>query len=232
MIFLFDVDGTLTPPREKIEKEFELFFGQWVGYQKSKLNKVFLVTGSDRKKTKSQLTTPLLRLVNGVYQNCGNQLYIRNSLIKEFNWKMPSSLHLDILEILESSIWFGKAGKNIEERVGMINISTVGREADALLRKQYFEWDKIEQERKKIADTLSRKYTELSFDIGGEISIDIYPKGNDKSQVLKDMNGKTIFFGDRCEKGGNDFEIAIMSDRFYNVSGWEQTKKIILANFS
>jgi phosphomannomutase len=232
MIFLFDVDGTLTPPREKIEKEFELFFGQWVGYQKSKLNKVFLVTGSDRKKTKSQLTAPLLRLVDGVYQNCGNQLYIRNSLIKESNWKMPSSLHLDILEILESSIWFGKAGKNIEERVGMINISTVGREADTLLRKQYFEWDKIEEERKKIADTLSRKYTELSFDIGGEISIDIYPKGNDKSQVLKDMNGKTIFFGDRCEKGGNDFEIAIMSDRFYNVSGYEETKRIILRNFN
>ena len=52
MIFLFDIDGTLTPPRKKIEKEFELFFGQWVGDQKSKLNKVFLVTGSDRKKNK------------------------------------------------------------------------------------------------------------------------------------------------------------------------------------
>jgi len=232
MIFLFDVDGTLTPPREKIEKEFELFFGQWVSDQKSKLNKVFLVTGSDRKKTKFQLTAPLLRLVDGVYQNCGNQLYIRNSLVKESNWKMPSSLRLDILEMLESSIWFGKAGKNIEERVGMINISTVGRDAGMSLRKEYFEWDRTEEERKKIADTLSRKYTELSFDIGGEISIDIYPKGNDKSQVLKDMNGKTIFFGDRCEKGGNDFEIAIMSDRFYNVSGYEETKRIILRNFN
>ena len=149
MIFLFDVDGTLTPPREKIEKEFELFFGQWVSNQKSKLNKVFLVTGSDRKKTKFQLTVPLLRLVDGVYKNCGNQLYIGNNLVKESNWKMPSSLHLDILEMLGSSIWFGKAGKNIEERVGMINISTVGRDAGISLRKEYFEWDRTEEERKK-----------------------------------------------------------------------------------
>lgn len=225
--YLFDIDGTLTPARKKIAHEFKVFFGFWVLEQRNKKNKVFLVTGSDREKTKSQVGQTILRVVNGVYQNCGNQLFVRNQLVKESNWEMPAALHLDILNELEKSKWYGKADGNIEERVGMINISSIGRGADAVLRKEYYEWDKRNFERAEIVDNLSFKYPDLDFDIGGEISIDIYPKGKDKSQVLSDMKGKTIFFGDRCEKGGNDFKIATMSDEHYNVSGWEETYEIL-----
>ena len=84
----------------------------------------------------------------------------------------------------------------------MINFSTVGRSANAVQRKEYFEWDKGKGERLDIVDQLSSKYNDVSFSIGGEISIDIYPKGRDKSQVLSDLVGKAIFFGDRCNLGG------------------------------
>ena len=49
-MFLFDVDGTLTPSRQKIDKEFSKFFSNFC-----KKNEVFLVTGSDRDKTIQQL---------------------------------------------------------------------------------------------------------------------------------------------------------------------------------
>ena len=237
--FLFDIDGTLTPARDSMDKEFDKMFGQWVYKQQNKSNKVFFVTGSDRQKTKSQVSESLLRLVDGVYQNSGNQLYIRNNLRWEKHWEVPESLIEDLNKILEKSKWYGKAENNIEYRRGettampmMINFSTVGRSANAVQRKEYFEWDKGKGERLDIVDQLSSKYNDVSFSIGGEISIDIYPKGRDKSQVLSDLVGKTIFFGDRCNLGGNDYEIATMSDTHYNVSGWQQTKKIISSNYS
>jgi len=237
--FLFDIDGTLTPARDSMDKEFDKMFGQWVHKQQNKSNKVFFVTGSDRQKTKSQVSESLLRLVDGVYQNSGNQFYIRNNLRWEKHWQVPESLIEDLNKILQKSKWYGKAENNIEYRRGetttmpmMINFSTVGRSANAVQRKEYFEWDKGKGERLDIVDQLSSKYNDVSFSIGGEISIDIYPKGRDKSQVLSDLVGKTIFFGDRCNLGGNDYEIATMSDTYYNVSGWQETKKIISSNYS
>ena len=44
----------------------------------------------------------------------------------------------------------------------------------------------------------------------------IYPKGKDKSQALNHMIGETIFFGDKCEGGGNDYSIAKKSDNIYS----------------
>ena len=83
------------------------------------------------------------------------------------------------------------------------------------------------QERLKIKEELSDKYNDISFSIGGEISIDIHPKGRDKSQVLQYAKGKTVFFGDKCESGGNDFEIATMSDMCYHVKDWIETNEIL-----
>jgi len=225
--FLFDVDGTLTPPRSKMDSDFDKFFGQWTVNQQSKGNKVFFVTGSDRRKTLEQVSISLYRLIDGSYQSCGNELYIRDRLVKYSQWKMPADLHLDILELLEQSEWYGRADNNIEERVGMVNISTVGRGAGRVLRKLYYDWDKRNFERVDIVDKLSKKYPDLSFAIGGEISIDIYPNGKDKSQVLNDMEGESIFFGDKCEKGGNDFTIATMADKSFSVNSWRQTYEIL-----
>ena len=225
--YLFDVDGTLTPPRESINPEFKKLFAHWVGVQRSNGHKVFFVTGSDRDKTVEQVGLPLWRFVDGSYQCSGNQLYSRGKLIKQSNWMMSAELHYDIIELLEKSRWYGKADKNIEERVGMVNISTVGRSATNLLRKEYFEWDNRNHERVKIKDELSAKYEDLEFSIGGEISIDIYPKGRDKSQVLSDMQGDCMFFGDRCDIGGNDYKIAVMCKHYFNVSGWEETHEIL-----
>ena len=47
----------------------------------------------------------------------------------------------------------------------------------------------------------------LSFSLGGQISIDIFPKGWDKTyclQFVENKYDKIYFFGDRTEKNGND----------------------------
>lgn len=232
--YYFDVDGTLTPSRKKIEPTFEFFFAEWVQYQQSIENKVFLITGSDKSKTIEQIGLPMYRLVDGVYQNSGNQFFERNNIRYERYWQVPQELLQDLEDTAKKSKWYGRAENNIEKRIGessglpmMINFSTVGRSAGAALRKEYSDWDKEKQERLKIKEELSDKYNDISFSIGGEISIDIHPKGRDKSQVLQYAKGKTVFFGDKCESGGNDFEIATMSDMCYHVKDWIETNEIL-----
>ena len=84
--------------------------------------------------------------------------------------------------------------------------------------------------------------TLLRYSIGGQISFDVFPHGWDKtyclrhveaeaepSKGLSGINYKTIhFFGDKCFKGGNDYEI--YSDprtTGHAVSGPEETLKIM-----
>ncbi len=62
---------------------------------------------------------------------------------------------------------------------------------------------------------IENEWPELEATIGGQISIDIYPKGQNKSQVLLDISGPVTFFGDKCQPGGNDFPIV---ERLYQLN--------------
>ena len=50
MIYIFDVDGTLTPPSKPMEKDFQNFFIEWAGY-----NNFVVVSGSHYKTIERQL---------------------------------------------------------------------------------------------------------------------------------------------------------------------------------
>ena len=229
MNFLFDVDGTLTPSRERMDNKFRCFFGNWITKARNRGNRVFIVTGSDKSKTIQQVGVALWRHISkdGCYQCSGNVFHKNNRVVRSSNWSMDDDLRSDVESLLKDSPWYGTATNNIEERTGAVNISTVGRDCTTEQRKTYYEWDNDNKERDRIASVLSIKYPHIHFLAGGEISIDIYPSGCDKSQVLSDMSGRNIFFGDKCIKPGNDYTIAIMSDIYYDVNGWEETYNIL-----
>ena len=74
---------------------------------------------------------------------------------------------------------------------------------------RYFEYDNEKGERKIIANAIKEKFPELDAVIGGQISVDIYPKGKDKSQILDVIKqdrlvevDEYVFIGDRIEGGG------------------------------
>ena len=52
------------------------------------------------------------------------------------------------------------------------------------------------------------KFPNIEAAVGGQISIDIYEKGKNKAQVLDEIEGEIYFFGDKMDKGGNDYPIA------------------------
>ena len=241
-IFIFDVDGTLTPSRLPMTKEFQKFFEQWASK-----NRFYLVTGSDLPKLQEQVPDDILELSAGIFTCCGNQFWkpdpsiinISAELIYDNKFKPPENLLTYLGEELRMSDYPVKAGNHIEDRGSMLNFSIVGRNCTLSQREDYYRYDNLVSERKRISTHIREQWLKLDAVIGGQISIDIYPKGMDKSQVFDIIEQERlvkpdeyIFIGDRTEKGGNDYPLALLMDNtdncdFYQTDGWEHTQKIL-----
>jgi phosphomannomutase len=227
-IILFDVDGTLTPSRGKMDPEFKKEF---LNFQKA--YKVCFVTGSDDVKTIEQVGEDVFAAAYYSFNCSGNQVFKCGKLQSTIGWTAPDTL-INYLEIcLEHTHYTEKYGNHIERRPGMVNFSVVGRDATQEQRDAYYEWDKKHNERSQIATAINWRWAdELQADVGGEISIDIFPKGKDKAQILDNFKNKDkiTFFGDRTEEGGNDYTLAkrIIDERrgeVFQVKDWKETWK-------
>lgn len=220
--FIFDVDGTLTPSRQVIDDKFKVFFKTFV-----KANEVYLVTGSDYEKTVEQLGKEICESVETVYNCSGNDVYKKGKNIYSQKFDAPDELYKFMYSWLNTSSFPLRTGNHIEERTGTINFSIVGRNATLGERKLYVKHDIENRERESIAFQINLDFPNITATVGGETGIDIYKKGGDKSQILKDFDNKQkiFFFGDKCEQGGNDFPLAVNLDhkRVYNVKDWKDT---------
>jgi len=233
--YLFDVDGTLTEPREKITEGVADVFLDWAV---TKNKDVYLVTGSDIKKTREQLGQDVIDKCKGVF-TCSGNVFRQGTKIVYSNVFEPSKKLIEDLELyLEQSEWRSKSGNHIESRPGMVNFSTLGRNSTLNMRKAYNRWDKVHSEREDIVAYVSGLYPELEVVIGGAISVDIYPKGKNKGQVvekLRELHGEDvemIFVGDKNIPGGNDWPLAqrldpIEGSEWYQVHGPEETRSLI-----
>ena len=234
-IYIFDVDGTLTPSRQFMTKDFAKFFDKW-----SNENKYYLVTGSDLDKTKEQLPIAYIDRAQGIFTCCGNQFYINDKLIYENKFNPPQNLLTYLGEQLRMSDYFARCGNHIENRGSMLNFSIVGRDCTLEERANYFEYDCKFKERETIASYIRNSWTDLDAVIGGQISIDIYPKGMDKSQIFEHIEkieniycpDEYHFLGDRTMEGGNDYPLAVLMDNtnncdFHQTEGPENTQQIL-----
>ena len=200
-VFLFDIDGTLTPPRRSMESSHTMYFLNWmVG------KKVYLVSGSDRYKVLEQVPSSILSRCEGVFCSMANEFWgSKDDSVYKNEWEAPINLLKDLNQILLESEYGVRRGNHIEHRTGMINFSVVGRQASREEREEYFNWDKLNGERVGVVDSLKDKYKDLDFNIGGQISIDINPKGANKSQASKWVRENSleeiefVFFGDKCQ---------------------------------
>ena len=63
-VYIFDVDGTLTPSRRPMTDDFENFFFKW-----ATRNTFYLVSGSDLDKIKEQVPDYILDLSEAKHRN-------------------------------------------------------------------------------------------------------------------------------------------------------------------
>ena len=227
--FIFDVDGTLTPSRGKIDAEFLQFMLFFAG-----TNDVYLVTGSDRQKTLEQVGLDLYNSCKRVYNCSGSDVYETDKNVYRDDWELPDNVERFLQDELDFSQFPIRNGNHIEKRPGGVNFSILGRDKDAFKgREEYINWNKIHNERRFIALRIMDTFPELSVALGGQTGIDIGPKGSDKSQILRDFNedDELYFFGDRIEEGGNDYSLAKAVEKrcgfAYNVEDYTKTWKLL-----
>ena len=236
-IFMFDIDGTLTPARLPMTEEMvEMFKGF------CERNRVILVTGSDMSKVVEQVPREIRDLVEGIYTCSGNVYTVGDEIIYENEFEPPERLIELLKDWKKYSHYPVKTGGHIEHRNGMLNYSTVGRNCTQKEREDYEAWDLENGERKILRQRILHMFPSLDVAIGGQISIDIYPKGLDKSQSYFKVKGENsdhaiIFCGDRLMPGGNDYPFfKAMGENHTRcrpldiavpVSSWQDTKRFL-----
>ena len=229
MTYVFDIDGTLTPSRLPMDINFQKWFSNF-----AEENTVWLITGSDKDKTIEQIGETLWLKVERAYQSCGNELYESGKLTYVKDLRLPPDYINTLQDILDKSEYTARAGNHIEFRTGLVNFSIVGRQCTQEQRENYYEWDKDKKERETICKFLNKTFTEYEAVKGGQISIDIYEKGNNKGQIVEHIKGPFTFFGDHLHPGGNDYAVKQVADKigrtdciFHSVKSWEDTFKIL-----
>ena len=230
MKYIFDVDGTLTPSRGRMNNEFANWFEHFATH-----NAVYLVTGSDREKTLEQIPEYIYNLCITVYQCSGNDVWQQGTNLRTSDFKLDDILFQDLINELENSKFHTRTGNHIDERPGLANFSVLGRNASLEDRFLYRQWDEHKNERQDICERLRKKWPNYNFQIAGETGIDITAKGSTKAQILTDFDpdDTLYFFGDKCKYGGNDFEIAsdvvarLGDNKVFEVNDWEDTWSIL-----
>ena len=195
ILVLFDVDGTLTPARKVIEAEFEEFL-----YSKLRAKATIgVVGGSDLAKVVEQLNgDKVLHKFDYVFAENGLVHFekgievSRQSIQKHLGEDLIKRLINFCLHYIADLDIPVKRGTFIEFRSGMLNVCPIGRQCTYEERLEFNKFDNQHLVRQKMVEALRKEFADvdLTFSIGGQISIDVFPHGWDKTYCLKHVEGK------------------------------------------
>lgn len=216
ILCLFDVDGTLTKPRQRIAADFITFLENKV----KPLASIGLVSGSDYSKVIEQMggehaskKFDYVFSENGLVYHQKGELKNQQSILNHLGEKKLQKVINYALAYLSTIELPAKRGNFIEFRTGMINISPVGRSCSQAEREHFALYDAEHKVRDCFVKELYKEFEGfgLEFAIGGQISIDVFPTGWDKTYCLnhvpQELFEEIHFFGDKTGPGGNDYEI-------------------------
>ncbi len=251
-IVLFDMDGTLTPPRKELDRDLIPALREL-----AKISEIGIVTGSDHNYVLQQMGLLMenseIRYKLHILPCNGTKYYppplsasqkhelcfeknmreelgeMHFSSIMEHVLRRQSQLHLYNLPL---------TGHFVDYRGSMINWCPIGRNANDSDRKRFQEFDKEDSgfrtdEIKGFKKFLNRAviYDKVEIKLGGETSYDIYPKGWDKTFALQHFKDYECWFvGDRCGQGGNDqtiYEKLRVHGRSFEVKNTKETLHLI-----
>jgi phosphomannomutase len=243
-LFVFDVDGTLSPSRSKIDYQMSNLIKRIL-----ETKKMAIITGGAFADIKKQVLEEI-GLDNSLNKNLtllptnGGGLWIFTEkwtevssykLVKEEKDKIKKAI-CEIVGEKECLNNQENYGDKIQDRDSEITYSALGEHAPLEQKKA---WDPDFKKRISLQNKLMQKLPEFEVKIGGTTSIDITPKGMDKAYAIKKLmeyfnleKKDIIFFGDAVYENGNDYPVFLMNIDTVKVSGPEETKKILADEFS
>lgn len=253
-IVLFDMDGTLTLPREKIQKD--------VVQALKRLQKHFeigLVTGSDKNYIDQQLGsiyfekdldlnkfhlfpcngTKRFSWTGNDYEKVYEVDMIQKIGSENYRHILQNVLSYQLLITIKFDLPY--TGVFFDYRGSMLNWCPVGRLANKEQRDAWVEADLKfgirETYLKDLKSEFNKKMIDLDVALGGSTSFDIYPNGWDKTYVVNHLDDyeQMLFVGDKCVLGGNDYTIyTLLSNgnncQSYSVHNPEDTIRVIDQN--
>lgn len=249
-ISLFDMDGTLTKPREKIQPDMIQALDDL-----SNFCEIGIVSGSDFPLIKEQVInyipnylaekitifpcngTQVFPFVSGSH-NRSYSVSMMDEIGRGNFFELFSFLLKQQRVICDDNPDIIIRGNFLENRDSVVNYSIPGRSSSVDERKRFEFIDLTRSIRSQLLTRLktyiSRKKLNLSASIGGKTSIDIYPKGWDKTYVVNHLveYDPIVFVGDKCEGSGNDrelYELQNTADNLicFKTSSPEETADII-----
>ncbi len=252
-IVLFDMDGTLTEPRQAFDKRL------FKNLRKlSEYSEIGIVTGSDYDYLIEQMNTLIrfseLRYITHLLPCNGTKHYSPPrlpddvyKLVHETNMQehLGVGCFRQLIMILcsqQEGVCYNEkiplTGNFISYRGSMVNWSPIGRNATQKQRNQFIKLDNSTSPTLRIKELEKIKYKinlrcqkEVVVKLGGETSFDIFPKGWDKTYALNHFKDyKCWFVGDRCGKNGNDkeiFDLLNKEGRAYWTQSTDETATII-----
>jgi len=221
-IIMFDVDGTLTKPRQVIDDDTKAFLVRLM-----QIYHVFIVGAGHCERIYHQLNK-LDGLI--LYGNYGLSCAIGVNGELKYLYKEDVSHLIDeniekiFNDIRNKNGYTEFKGFSYETHsTGMITFALLGTEAD-IKEKMTFDIDK--QKRLKMLPDLTQHLPEYEVLIGGTSSFDILPKGYDKSYAVNKILEKykkidkkeVIFIGDDWNISGNDFGVKTTGVRCVKIS--------------
>ena len=167
-----------------------------------------------------------------MFQCAGNSVWRKGVEVQSTQLTPPEDMDKWLQTMVDMSQYKHKFGNHIEKRTGLINFSTVGRNAVGKQRDDYFAWDNIHNERRQLCEMFNKTFTGFQAELGGNTSIDIHLKGKNKAQVYDVIGAPMVFFGDRIHEAGNDKPLADKmihpEDKWHQVNGPEDTWNLLL----
>lgn len=239
-LLLFDVDNTLTLPREKITNEMKNILQQC----KDRDYEIATVGGGTIDHIKDQVQDYISKFdyvftENGTKSYKNNELFFQEPIKDIIGEKaLNEIINFSLKYMSEIDLPF-KRGTFFELRTGLANICPMGRNCTYEERLKFIEYDNkhgVLKDFKNELDRLFSKKYNLVFSLGSSVSIDMFVEGYRKPfclQFIHNNERDIYFFGDKTSPGGNDYEISIDNriKQSFTVTSPEDTIEILKKEF-
>jgi HAD superfamily hydrolase (TIGR01484 family) len=201
-VLAFDMDGTLTPPKQPIDSEM----AKAISYLSDRYT-VWIVTGASRDACDAQLGD-LVQQIDRIYCCSATEAWEQRRLIYSEKIWIPDGFF---------------------EFVKQLEFQGVTHHAYNGMHTLHFpEQYAPDTARSHVVSRICSQFPTLQAHMAGRRSVDILQRDAGKHTVIDDVTSPIWYWGDECDPGGNDYSIAERlqigaGNRVFRVSNWQDT---------